>query len=91
MIFLRKGVTESHGACFAGAFVGLFYTDATLVVPWDCPRRSKEKPVRQNQGSGFGGRQGRKEEKGKKGKDGKTDFPFTQFKTEITRSIEKKT
>lgn len=48
-------------------------------------------PVHQNHGSGVGGGRGREEEKGKKGKDGKTDFPFTQFKTEITRSIEKKT
>lgn len=88
---MRKGVTESHRACFVGAFVGLFYTDATLVVPWGCPGRSKVEPVHQNHGSGVGGGRGREEEKGKKGKDGKTDFPFTRFKTEITRSIEKKT
>lgn len=30
-------------------------------------------------------------DKGEEGKDSKTNFPFTQFKTEITRSIEKKT
>lgn len=38
--------------------------------------------------------EGSKEEgkdKGKKGQDRKINFPFTQFKTEITGSIEKKT
>lgn len=35
------------------------------------------------------GREGVKDKE--KGKDSKTNFPFTQFKTEITRSIEKKT
>jgi hypothetical protein len=52
--------------------------------------KEEGRPIR-NKGSGGGGEQGGGNDVVKEGKVSKNNFPFTQFKTGITRSIKKKT